>query len=170
MKIILEGVDGAGKSTLANKIKEDWFDNDVEIIKFSHGSPIALEDYEKALLTERKNIILDRFNLSEEVYSNVYKRVSKNSLYDHLMTFDLAHTIKSKYIILYSSDFEFLWERIHKRGDTEQVYENLRELNKYYKVMGLLLQTIYPDMIYLVDIAGVSDLYEYVKANVLREV
>lgn len=168
MIIVVEGPDGVGKSTLINHLKKNFFNENVNIFKFSDISDISFENYKEKLETNVKNIIFDRFNLSEDVYSTVYKRHPKNSLLDHLRTFTLVEDKDVVYIILYSSNLNLLWERCHQRGDTEKVYNNLLNLNDYYYQVGKELRRIYPKNIKLIDIATTANIFEYIE-NVLKE-
>lgn len=168
MIIVVEGPDGVGKSTLINHLKKNFFNENVNIFKFSDISDISFENYKEKLETNVKNIIFDRFNLSEDVYSTVYERHPKNSLLDHLRTFTLVEDKDVVYIILYSSNLNLLWERCHQRGDTEKVYNNLLNLNDYYYQVGKELRRIYPKNIKLIDIATTANIFEYIE-NVLKE-
>ena len=168
MIIVVEGPDGVGKSTLINHLKKNFFNENVNIFKFSDISDISFENYKEKLETNVKNIIFDRFNLSEDVYSTIYERHPKNSLLDHLRTFTLVEDKDVVYIILYSSNLNLLWERCHQRGDTEKVYNNLLNLNDYYYQVGKELRRIYPKNIKLIDIATTANIFEYIE-NVLKE-
>lgn len=168
MIIVVEGPDGVGKSTLINHLKKNFFNENVNIFKFSDISDISFENYKEKLEINVKNIIFDRFNLSEDVYSTVYERHPKNSLLDHLRTFTLVEDKDVVYIILYSSNLNLLWERCHQRGDTEKVYNNLLNLNDYYYQVGKELRRIYPKNIKLIDIATTANIFEYIE-NVLKE-
>lgn len=168
MIIVVEGPDGVGKSTLINHLKENFFHYNVEVFKFLDTSDISFENYKDTLETKLDNIIIDRFNLSEDVYSTIYRRLPKNSLLDHLRTFTLVEDKDVVYIILYSSNLNLLWERCHQRGDTEKVYNNLLNLNDYYYQVGKELRRIYPKNIKLIDIATTANIFEYIE-NVLKE-
>ena len=169
MIIVLEGPDGIGKSTLIEYLKKDFFNEKVDIIKFSDDSDISFSNYKEKLESDVENIIMDRFNLSEDVYSTVYGRSPKNSLLDHLKTFSLIEDLNVIYIILYSSNLDLLWKRCHQRGDTEKVYNNLLDLNDYYYQVGKELRRIYPKNIKLIDIAITANIFKDVE-DILREV
>ena len=156
MIVIVEGPDGVGKSTLIRHIRRDFFDGKVDIFKFSDTSDVSFNNYKEKLEADLGNIIMDRFNLSEDVYSTVYQRYPKNSL-------------DAIYIILYSSNLDLLWERCHQRGDTEKVYNNLLDLNDYYYQVGKELRKLYPRNIKLIDVAATVNIFEDVE-KILKEV
>ena len=169
MIVIFEGPDGIGKSTLIYHIRRDFFDGKVDIFKFSDTSDVSFSNYKEKLEADLGNIIMDRFNLSEDVYSTVYQRYPKNSLLDHLKTFSLIKDLDAIYIILYSSNPDLLWERCHQRGDTEKVYSNLLDLNDYYYQIGKELRKLYPRNIRLIDVATTANIFEDVE-KILKEV
>lgn len=152
MIIILEGPDGIGKTTIAKQLKYNYFNGNAKIIKFSNKSDISLNAYINAINNSYDNLIFDRFNLSEDVYSTVYKRKPKNSLLDHLKILSLIEKYNGIYFILYSSNFNKLYKQCISRGDTKQVYENLEKINSYYYSLADALKKIYPNNVFLIDI------------------
>lgn len=84
MLIILEGPDGAGKTTLAyqlvNKISED-FNADVEYIHAGPPTQHPLDEYLRALTRyrpgENRHIIIDRWHWGESVYPEIVNRPTK---------------------------------------------------------------------------------------------
>ena len=66
MRIIIEGCDGVGKSTLALSLAKKY---KCDIIHMTAWSPKVLSSYINRL--KNKNIILDRSFISEVVYSKI---------------------------------------------------------------------------------------------------
>lgn len=152
MKIIVEGCDGCGKTTLVNHIKDK--------LKYDivHSNSETKNDfnYHKNLIDSNKNLIFDRFNLGEIVYPEIYKRKPKMTLEEQD---DLMKYIEDKecmYIIFYSSNFETLRERLFKRGDTEQVLENAEKINLVFKLLAEQWMLKYKN-VFVIDISEVSD-------------
>ena len=72
MKIIVEGHDAAGKTTLINKLKEHY--NISNVIHLTNKMDRSFNFYKSKLLKHRDNVIFDRQFISEFVYSNALKR------------------------------------------------------------------------------------------------
>lgn len=167
MKIILEGPDGCGKSTLAEELLSNFIDMPRASFKLSDETPIGLEVYNDILTLTHQNLVSDRFNLSEEVYSHIYKREPKDSFLDHLKVFNKVKEEGAYYFILVSSNFDVLLNRLTSRGDTEKVYENIRKINDYYLGIAKELVKIYPDNVFILDISEIDDLYAEV-VNIIK--
>lgn len=72
MAIIIEGIDKAGKSTTCKQLSEAL---GLQIVHFPAPTPDFnfFEDYIKMLLSNDRNIILDRFFYSELVYGPILR-------------------------------------------------------------------------------------------------
>ena len=79
VKIILEGIDGAGKSTFAKEIIEANPDKDFQIVHFSRDTENNLESFVDYLFSDG-NIIFDRFYVGQFVYQTAKEREDKNWL------------------------------------------------------------------------------------------
>src|SRR5690348_14510865 len=86
MLIILEGPDGAGKTTLANEIIRFFTGLSLhrhEPIELLHKGPCIshpLDEYELPLINYRpgaKHIVCDRWHLGEAIYPAILKRNTK---------------------------------------------------------------------------------------------
>jgi len=78
MKIIVEGHDAAGKTTLINKLKEHY--NISNVIHLTNKMDRSFNFYKNKLLRYRDDVIFDRQFISEFVYSNVLKRDTEITL------------------------------------------------------------------------------------------
>lgn len=72
MSIILEGPDGAGKSTMADAIARELGWN---ILKMTANGSQSEEDYREKLACHR--IVIDRCWISEQIYAPVFKRAQR---------------------------------------------------------------------------------------------
>lgn len=96
---ILEGADGTGKTTLANKILEETKGH---LLHASYKKDWNIKEYHDdifssaLILLKYQDVIIDRWAVSEEVYSEAYRGgksysaddyiigiLSKNSIYDY---------------------------------------------------------------------------------------
>ena len=151
MKIILEGPDGAGKTTLAEYIKNKY---DIDII---HSTSKTKNDLRYHInLTLNNNFILDRANLGEIVYPIIYNRVSKMNWVDQLDFMNYCRDNNILYIIFYASNFEDLKNRLYNRGDTDEVLQNAEKINIIYMMLAKMFKELYKN-VHIIDISKEKD-------------
>lgn len=133
--LILEGCDGAGKTTLANELHKL---TGYEIVKgssfeISQLGPERMFGYMMELL-DRKNIIIDRFYMSNYVYGNLYAYPTMNEG----QFADLANKTEKKALTVYvTATEEILKDRINKRGDDSVKAERVKPiLEKYNEALA----------------------------------
>ena len=152
MIVCLEGPDGSGKSTLVNYLIDKYN------MTMKHSSSETKNDIEYHLdLLKDDNVVLDRYNLGEIVYPEVYGRVPKMNWDEQI---DVMNTCMDKdvhYIIFY----------VFKRGDTRQVLENAEKINLVFKTLAHMFSELYPN-VYALDISKESDQIEFFE-NILKE-
>jgi len=78
-KIILEGIDGSGKTTLAHKIQAEHPDMNYKIVHSNRNTPNTLLYFED-LLDSQDNIIFDRFHIDQFVYQTSAERLANGWL------------------------------------------------------------------------------------------
>jgi thymidylate kinase len=128
--IILEGCDGAGKSTLAEELHRR---TGYEIVKGSsfeiaQQGTTAMFDHMMGLLN-RNNIIIDRFYMSNFVYGNLYgyPTMSKRQF------IELSTAAEAKALTVYLTACpEVLEKRIKNRGDDMVKVERIPKILEYY--------------------------------------
>lgn len=143
MLIILEGVDCAGKSTLANRIKEELdytpalyeAPPDSYTTELRHSGPPALhplDEYVTPLLDYRpgqgKHIIYDRFHWGESVYPQVFGRESQMDPAIRLYI-DMFLRSRGAFIIHVGARDAVVQKCIERRGDatvTQDMVERIR--------------------------------------------
>jgi thymidylate kinase len=134
MRIIVDGPDGAGKTTVVEQLADHY---ECDIIHMTEKGSKAIKDYvAKANLD---NIVSDRSFLSEDVYSRVFKRTSKITLSDTVELYKYYRKLGWKIIILDASP-EVLATRLNLRGDEdEHKIQNIAKLrDKYLRIAHLL--------------------------------
>lgn len=144
MLILLEGPDGAGKSSLAQRIYETLVKSDpTALIQFMHSGPPEhhpLVEYEARLFTyrpmENHHIICDRWHLGEQVYPAVLGRQSK---YDRAMVWHTELFLQSRGALLVhvTADVATLRQRVSFRGDDFIKIEQLDDISRrFHEVIG----------------------------------
>lgn len=136
--IIVEGTDGTGKTTISKYIKGRHDFN------YYHSSGDTPNDYNYhfELLDSDDKTVLDRFQIGEIIYPILFGRQSKLTLNQVLM---LARAEDTHTIILYSSDPDYLFDRLMNRGDDihDQDYINhVFQANKLFKLIGDFLNIL----------------------------
>lgn len=124
MLIILEGPDGAGKSTLAQRLVTQlavkYPDDTVELLHRGPPTSHPLDEYVVPLLDYRpgagRHIVCDRWHWGELVYPRVLGRPTKmdRAVFDYVETFLHGRGAATFHII---ADLGVLTKRIVARGD-----------------------------------------------------
>ena len=108
MIIILEGIDGSGKTTLAKKISSELdcpiygFCNELKYTKFLHAWKTGITDF--MLLDFLKEMKLDRLIIDRCLLTNfVYRKEFDEEILEHWLNY--VNLLKIKLIYLFGKDF-----------------------------------------------------------------
>lgn len=181
----LEGPKGVGKSTIGHALNTYFKQKDGLDIYLKHFDSNDILTNDILMESDKKDYIFDRGLLSYQLYdwlwnNGLSERYNKDYLglsirlkqpvnkqhFDHLM-----EKIQYKYIILYSSDEELLFDRISNRekltgkGMNQLEKDTLVQSNKYFETMGQFLQYLYPEKVLLIDVTQfntVDELKDYI--------
>lgn len=129
MKIIIEGVDGAGKTTLA-KILAERYGLDV-----CHCTQHDAADYDFYRQTLRKqNVVWDRHTLGELIYPKVFNRKAQITPEDARLIMHYAKEEDVKILVL-TADLTVLQKRLNCRSIPEHtlILENLAHIDEQFK-------------------------------------
>lgn len=129
MKIILEGVDGAGKTTLA-RILADKYGLDI-----AHCTQHDAADYDFYRQTLRKeNIVWDRHTLGELIYPKVFDRKQQIGTEDARILMHYAKQENAKVLVL-TADMTVLRERLSNRKEPENplIMNNLDYIDQQFR-------------------------------------
>ena len=129
MKVILEGVDGAGKTTLA-RILADKYGLDI-----CHCTQLDAADYDFYRQTLRKeNAVWYRHTLGELIYPQIFSRVQQIGVEDARLVMHYAKQEDVKVLVL-TADMPVLYERLNDRMIPEHplIMENLDYIDRKFK-------------------------------------
>lgn len=132
-KIILEGIDGVGKTTIAERIKKENPDMNYKIIHCTRHTENDFA-YFSSLLLSKENIIFDRFCYGQFIYQNKEERYKNMWLtLNQLSSLEniINHSCKVYYVY---TDYETCLNNCRK--DSEDSYytiDYLRSLDMKYR-------------------------------------
>jgi thymidylate kinase len=142
--IIVEAPDGAGKSTLVEKlvkrIEQDYPSDKVEVLKKGPPQPKShpLDEYETPLLSYRPgrghHIICDRWHVGEWVYPDVLHRSTKA---DRATWYHIELFLRSRgaLVVYMDTPLDTMVQRVKTRGDDLIQPYQLQRLMFGYKIM-----------------------------------
>lgn len=119
MRIMIDGPDGAGKTSVCEKLANKFGCN---IVRLTNGGDRSFRAYSEAMIPD--NMIHDRTFLSEIIYPKYFERTSRLPEKYHTALFDLVDLYHARVFILTANDDE-LRRRLDIRGD-----EFLDDFNK----------------------------------------
>jgi thymidylate kinase len=139
MIIIVEGPDGAGKTTLIGKLQMSI--KNTKVIHFSN--PKTDEEafnywkvYATAIKEATGTTIFDRSWYSDMVYGPVFRGREEMSQLQASMLEALVVTNGGGFVIYCTAPTNVLWTRCQRRGETfVRTYEKLREIVEGYKTV-----------------------------------
>lgn len=163
--VVIEGPDGAGKSTLVNHLMNTY---GYAMYHSSSETKNDLDYHLDLLNVPEDKVVLDRYNLGEIVYPIVYGRQPKMGPYEQHQIMKKCEELDVIYIIFYASDFNTLKERLFKRGDTQQVLDNAERINEVFKNFAIYFSMTYKN-VYALDITKVNDQIDFFQNILLQK-
>lgn len=129
MPIIIEGPDGAGKSTLAKSLAGAL---DMNILKMTANGGQSVREYKQKL--ECDGIIIDRCWVSEHIYSDIFGREPRIGNDDAEALTELCGFVGIPIIVLLPP-LHVVISRLNARGDeyADAVCPNITEIYKRYQ-------------------------------------
>ena len=131
MRIIIEGADGVGKTTLVNKLAEQY---NLGVIHCHSKDPNDLDFYYQLL---RKNdVIYDRHLIGEMIYPKIFGRPQK--LKDYELEYLLAKCDDlGVIIIILTAEMDDIKKRLSKKDEFKCVLSNIEDINdNFLKLAG----------------------------------
>lgn len=139
--IILTGVDGVGKTTLANWISDNYGHEYVKCSVSDGNDKVELA--KQCLDNITHNTIFDRFYYPDEiVYSQIFND-DESKHYNHEMFKEVVQQLKDKgfTVVWLVDDIDEIKKRFEKRGDDFVKTEQLKLINVRYQC----------EMLYVID-------------------
>lgn len=136
MIIIIEGPDGAGKSTLAKKLSKQ---TGYPIKRFSYPrtseEQLKMHDTYREIITTENNFIMDRCWYSEMVYGPI-KRDQSWITVEQMYTYEKILATQGAMIIHCTDSTYTLWGRATERGEEYvTTYEQLNNIKNGYEAL-----------------------------------
>jgi Thymidylate kinase len=154
MLILLEGVDGGGKSTLADRIAETFTflteddPNPPQVVRIHKGKPTpnldAFQEYElplerfdlRDLVTSKRDlVIMDRWHAGEQPYGTIYRgnsRLDDAGLLHVELTLSSYGAVK---VLAQPSDVELIKFRLRERGEDFLQPEHVDQVWRWYETL-----------------------------------
>ena len=147
MIIILEGPDGAGKTTLSESLRQRLQSSHmVHVVKHGPYKGVASEDlcriYFRAMtpaLTFNDHVIMDRSWLSEPIYGEVYRNGDNRIDMPRRRMLERAALSRGAVVIHCQPDFEVCAKAFSSRTEDEYL-DNLAQLQQVYDGYETLAQ------------------------------
>ena len=128
MRIVLEGVDGAGRTTLA-KILADKYGLDI-----CHCTQHDAADFGFYSQTLRKeNVVWDRHTVGELIYPKIFDRKMQMSPEDARLVTWYGREVDVRFFVL-TADMDVIYSRLNERGNEDtRIYENISYIDHMFK-------------------------------------
>ena len=125
MKIIFDGCDGTGKTTLANALAKKY---DLDICHCTAKDPADYDFYRQT--SRKENVVWDRHTLGELIYPKVFDRKPQLNPEEARMIIAYARNEGAKFYVL-TANPSALKYRILNRGGNEdpKILQQLRWIN-----------------------------------------
>ena len=128
MRIILEGPDGSGKTTLAKILAEKY---GLDICHCTQHDPADFNFYKETM--RKENVVWDRHTIGELIYPIVFDRKPKVTAHEAKAIIDMAQASKAKIFVL-TCDLNVLADRIAARQtEHPKIVENLEFIDKSFR-------------------------------------
>ena len=125
-RIIIEGCDGTGKTTLCKQLAQKY---DFDIVHITSKDPNDFDFYKQTM--RKSNVVYDRHFLGEMIYPKVYNRKGNLNLYDVEWFKHYAFETKTCVIVL-TTDINEIKRRLNERGELAFVFERVESINKQF--------------------------------------
>lgn len=127
MKIVLEGCDGTGKTTLAKKLADLFC---LDICHCTQHDPSDFLFYQQTL--RKENIVWDRHTIGELIYPRVFNREQKTTEEEALKIIEYGKGISVRFFVL-TADDDLIKNRLETRGgENKLILDNIDFINSEF--------------------------------------
>lgn len=176
MIIILEGPDGAGKTTLAAKLR-DALQQTGMVHMIKHGPYIGVEPEHickiffrgmASALTYDDHVIMDRSWLSEPIYAQIYRNAPSRVDIQRRRMLERAALSRGAVVINCRPSFETCAKTFQSRADDEYL-DDTKQLRQVYDEYDFLaLQTDLPVVTYDYEMDSLADLMAQIEQATIQ--
>jgi thymidylate kinase len=133
MKIILEGCDGTGKTTLAKKLQDHY---GIDYVHVKRADPSTYEFYSQTLL--KTDVIWDRHFIGEMIYPTVFKRQGNLRMAQFETLLEKARN--QNVVILVLTTHKETLKKNNDRPEYPEVIKNLLLINDQFLAIADIYQ------------------------------
>ena len=129
MRIIIEGCDGTGKTTLAKLLANEY---NLDICHCGREDPCDYDFYKQSV--RKDNVVWDRHTIGELIYPKVFDRAQQIGTEDARIVISYAKSMDTKIFIL-TADLDEIKKRLLIRGGEDmRIYDKLQWINDQFKL------------------------------------
>lgn len=131
MKIIIEGCDGTGKTTLAKQLAEKY---ELDVIHVTNRDSNCFGFYYFSI--GKEDVVWDRNMIGEVIYPNIFERKGKIDAIDLKFLIDRAKSEGVIFLIL-TADHDEIYRRLYDRGNEMlRILNNFRDIDNQFRCIA----------------------------------
>lgn len=161
--IIIEGIDGVGKTTVASSLEQEGFQ--IHHLQYDEKNE---QSFINLLIQDNGNLVLDRWFITEVVYGPVlrqYSRIDEKALKKLV---DVYSKNKTKIIYLTALKEDLLYRRKDHQEDYELLEKYYYELHKRYEKEIKKIELSFPILRINTSYEGIQATRDKVKEFIRR--